>query len=345
MSIEDHAANVIADLEGDDSDDSNAHASSGDADESTPVVNTNAPVETKQEATPPATAEELSEADRLLQEAGYKAKRSDGRYNPIPYNRVRTIIDNQLKKDRAVWEGKVTEATGKISAYEAKIQELESVGQIMETDPDRFLQMMSQIHPGYAKFLSSASERSGEREAAAPASRRSNSPAPKEMPQPDLQLPDGSATYSMEGLQKLLDWNSAQTEQRLAQRYAPIEQTVAGWQQQQQVQAFRQQAEVAIAETLKEASTWPGFMEAQAEIAKVMADNPKISLEGAYRKVVMPKYTSDHNRVREQVLAEIKGRPTSTSAPVRTGTSSAPAKGRSIEEIAAAAAKRLGGID
>ena len=55
-------------------------------------------------------------------------------------------------------------------------------------------------------------------------------------------------------------------------------------------------------------------------------------LDAAYRKVVLPKLQADRNKVREEVLAEIKARPTTTSVPTPAPATPTP-KTRTTEDI------------
>ena len=87
--------------------------------------------------------------------------------------------------------------------------------------------------------------------------------------------------------------------------------------QQWKSQAMQQQAAASVKSTLDEARPWPGFNENENDIvAALKAD--RSSVDAAYRRVVMPKMQADRNKVREEVLAELKTRPTSTSIPATT---------------------------
>jgi hypothetical protein len=104
-----------------------------------------------------------------------------------------------------------------------------------------------------------------------------------------------------------------------------------------------QQASQRVDLMIKEAETWPGFKENEADILKTLQADSSISLERAYQKVVYPKLQTDRNKLREEVLKEINAQPRSTSAPA-TNTRSSTAKGeQSTIDHARVAYQKLGG--
>src|SRR5690349_6106420 len=89
--------------------------------------------------------------------------------------------------------------TAQISEYRANI---DALGEIAERDPERFLTILAAQNPAYRKYLSgSAGSSSGTADRRPGATVDPNATAPA----PDVQLADGTRTYGVEGLQKLLD--------------------------------------------------------------------------------------------------------------------------------------------
>jgi len=104
----------------------------------------------------------------------------------------------------------------------------------------------------------------------------------------------------------------------------------------------------------KSPSTWTRFNENEAEIVKVLQDHPNYSLERAYQTVVLPKLEAtqkaavdtvkaDRDKMRAEILAELKQAPRSTSAPAQATkvaqvTSAGP---QGLEDIIAAAIKTI----
>jgi hypothetical protein len=103
--------------------------------------------------------------------------------------------------------------------------------------------------------------------------------------------------------------------------------------QQFKSQAKQQQAAASVKAMIDDARQWPGFTEHESDILQTLKSNPKISLDAAYRQVVMPKMQADRNKVREEVLAELKTRPTTTSIPATTPVTPSN-KPRSTSDIA-----------
>lgn len=143
--------------------------------------------------------------------------------------------------------------------------------------------------------------------AAAPAAPR-NYPADQSTgrPLPDRIISEtGEQLYSAQQTGRLIDWAM----ERLEQRLKPLESLTGNFQ-------ARSEAQQAIAEA--EAS-WPYFKDHVEAIFTELNKDKRLSLEGAYRRVVMPKI---RQLERETVLTEMRTRsnasttnPASASAP------------------------------
>lgn len=297
---------------------------------------------------PPAEpAPKLSEAEQLLHEAGYKTdKKPDGREHWIPRSKVLKIIENGITHGKG-------EAGQKYQALQSEAATLRGHLEQLRTgvagDPKAFLAELAGIDPRYKVFLEPQ---------AAPAAQQ---PAPDaEMPQPDLPLPDGSRTYSLEGIQKLLEWNTRRIEAKMDERLKPWAERDKA--EQQRAQQERQMAELQTRtqEQMKEAQTWPlfgpiaadgnltdfqaavlGELRKDSEEAKAAGRRPTLTLEGAYIRVATPRLTEDDNARRARLLKEIQAAPKSTAVP-RTG-GEAPRNGGSptTADIAARTLDRL----
>lgn len=102
-------------------------------------------------------------------------------------------------------------------------------------------------------------------------------------PQPDMVVPEtGQRLYSAEAAEKFAKW---QAEMLINERLGPIEHSV---QQQEQERYAAKFAEAAQAQ-LSDADTWPHFKGNERDILAAMEHDKRLSLEGAYRKVVFPK--------------------------------------------------------
>lgn len=291
-----------------------------------------------QEAQPEPKEPRSGDQDDLLSELGLKP-REDGREHRIPYSRVQKIRENAIRK---ATESAAAEWQTKVTAAEQRAQQLAEAEAAMQAavmgDPDAFLGILAEVNPAFARYL--------QREAAAGPQATASRQAPAEMPQPDVRLSDGSATYSMKGLQALLDWNAAQVEQRLAERYKPFAQTVEQMTQREQQQALAAQSEQRVQSLYTDAQTWPGFKEHEDAIRKAFNEDFKAlpvaeALNAAYRKVVLPSLTAERNKVRESVLAELKQQKRSTSVPNAPQSQAQEAGPRSTASVARSVLQRL----
>lgn len=295
------------------------------------VVETEAPVEV--EAAPeaeapveeaPATdevpspaAQTPAEKDEFEKKFGIPGTSASGRENRIPYSRVKKISEKAAADAVAAkvkeYEPKIAEYETKITDYEDRLGKVAEFEQVMVSDPDQFLQMLSGLpvyKPFFDKINSLLSGQTQQQVADV-----AEAPVTDDMPAPDQQLADGTMVYSMDGLKKLLAWQSNQAETRaiakatkqIEDRYKPIE---AEWQQHQAVQRIIPQVQQQIAE----ARTWPQFNENEAEIVQALQKDQKLSLEGAYRQVVFPKLQADRTKMREEILKEVQKAPRATSA-------------------------------
>lgn len=281
--------------------------------------------ETSSEVTNPATTgteTETEALDEFAKRFGIQSQSVTGRENRIPYSRVKKIIERNEKDTTArVRKELETQFTPRIQEFETKVKDYEDrltkVGQfehILENDPQQFLSMLSQV-PAYKEFFDYVNKLAGGASPDQPVV--AAGALDSTMPQPDQALADGSKVYSMEGLQKLLAWQSQQVEERAvkqaedrySKRYEPIERE---W------QAREQMAKIVpvVEKQVTEARTWPLFKENEPEIIQALKADPNVSLERAYQNVVLPKIQADRTKMRTEVLAELKNKPMSTAAPV-----------------------------
>jgi hypothetical protein len=304
------------------------------------VVAPTAPTtEVSSPAAPKAPADDFDKRYGLVQNS------PTGKENRIPYSRVKKIADNAVKDAKTSWQkdletgyvpaAKFKELDTQVKTYQTQIADYEKV---MVNEPVRFLQTLAQM-PQYAAIFERLQAQA---QPEAPAAS-----VPDDMPQPDQELSDGSFVYSMEGVKALNAWNRAQAKKEtmteVESRIKAIEARYSGmekdYNQHQTVQAILPKVEQQIAD----ARTWPLFNESEAEIVKVLADNPKVNLERAYQQVVFPKLQANRDKMRADILREVKQAPRATSAPSSATRSNpvAPTGNRSLEDIIADSIKGL----
>jgi hypothetical protein len=293
------------------------------------------------------TPQELSEVEKLLHEEGFKEpRREDGRENRIPYSKVKKIIENGLKKGRTEWDTTRTTIEQERDTFRQQVEQLSALGELMDRDPEAFLNLVAQHDTRYQRYLTPQE-----------AAQQAQQQADAEMPQPDVALPDGSRTYSLQGIQKLLDWNTQRTIQQanktVEERLKPI--TEREKQEQLRIQGDQamQQVRQRTQQQIADAQQWPGFKDHEDAILKALQEDsakakaegrrPTLSLEGAYRQVVIPRLSTDRNKMREELLKELNAAPKATSV-ARSGHEAPRGGGMtSTADIAARTLARLEG--
>jgi hypothetical protein len=271
---------------------------------------------------------------------------NSGRENRIPYSRVKKIAQKAVRDAKKEWESEFTPKTQeyetKLKDYESKLTRYTNLDKVMSSDPERFLTMLSKV-PAYQQFFAAveAAFEASSNQPQAPAQAQPAAQDLDDMPQPDQRLSDGSMVYSMDGLKQLNAWNREQARKEtlaeVEKKFGPIE---SEWQAHKRIESLRPVVNAQI----EEARTWEGFGDNEAEIVQALKNDQRLSLEGAYRKVVLPKLKSaweqektrlvpERNKLREEILAEIKSAPRSTAVPSVSSKATPSSGPKSLEDI------------
>ncbi len=143
-------------------------------------------------------------------------------------------------------------------------------------------------------------------------------------PTPRLRAEDGTAAYAAEDVDALIQQLQDTFEQRLTGAIEPLE---AERQQSARAHIWNEAVKTAD-ERLAEAREWEGFAELSTQIAELMEQDGRITLDSAYNRLVQP-WRKERDRklkeeTRQQVLQEIKKAPVNSpsvvpGAPVRAG--------------------------
>lgn len=270
-----------------------------------------------------------------------------GRENRLPYSRhvkikdkaVKEAVDAKVKELEGGFSPRLQQYETKVKDYEGRLQKVAEFENVMVNDRVKFLSMLVKM-PQYAQILAPLFSQNAQ-----PEQKPQSAPADPygDMPQPDKDAGDGTMVYSFDGLKSLLDWNAKQVEARVAKRfedrYAPMEKDYTEFQKVQEVIPH-------VNRQIAEAQTWPLFKESEAEITNALAYNPTWNLERAYQAVVLPKMQAakakseadtkaERDKMRAELLAELRKAPSSTSAPSSTGKArTAPLSGpHSLEDV------------
>ena len=337
-STADVAANVIDAFESADT-----SGVDGSDDTPAPAVETSATPAAETPETPPvaeAAAEpkavETSPAAKFLQEQGHQAKKIDGRDTWLPFKTVEKMLDRYASQSVTGLNGDYQSLKQKVSEFEADRQEMYAD---IQGDPKQFLSKLAQVDPRYRAFLEPQPAAQPQQPAA-----RAND----DRPQPDVDLGNGQWTYSDQQNERLIEWKAMQL---LDQRLKPWEDREKAEREREQREHVMRAVESRTSQLLTDAQTWPGFKDHENDILKVLQDDsakaaaagkrPTLSLEAAYRQVVIPKLIADDNARRERILAELNRAPKSTAVS-RTSMDAPKAQGpTSTQDIAARTLARL----
>lgn len=281
--------------------------------------------------------------DKLAKELGIDPKRN----NKIPYDRVKQITANREKaivekvakafgisEDEAkalTFDGldtvfethhtkKVGEYETRVREYQAKVDEMTAVEHLIMNDPDKFLRAIAVQNPAYEKFLT---PQAVVKESEKPVAASTRPPA-------NYKLPDGSMTYDMEGIQQLFDW---QGQQLLAQVNAAHAQELEAVRAEYRPLIAADKARTISTQSGQKAmelvegmrKSHEGFAENEKEILAAFMGDKRLSIEGAYNRVMIPKLKAEAKAAteaakaseqagREKTLAELKkAKPVETS--------------------------------
>jgi hypothetical protein len=299
----------------------------------------------------PEAPVETRQPDDFEKKFGISAQTSFGKENRIPYSRVKKITEKAVADARKEWETapqpKLKEYENKLKEYDGRWSQVQAFEQRMVNSPREHLQLLATM-PAWKPFFEALEQTFSGQNPQAQAQVQVN--PDDDMPQPDQKMADGSAVYSMDGLKALQAWNRAQARKEtlaeVERRYEPIERE---WQTQQRIQSVLPQVRAQI----EDARTWPLFKDNETEIVQALQSDRRLSLEGAYRRIVLPKIqtshesekaklTADRNKVREELLAELKQAPRSSSVPTgQTKQAPVSAGPRSLEDVIAEQIKTL----
>lgn len=329
------AASVLAKLEAGEPDaaDAEPRAPLESAADSAPVAPV-APVE-----------DPTTEAGKFLKAQGHIAKKSDGKPVWLPYQTVEKMLDRYVDQHKTGWEGERTALSRDRDELRTHVEALRSG---VAGDPESFLRELSSVDQRYARFLQPQSE---------PA-RATSFQADANMPQPDVPLEGGGRTYSVEGLQNLIQWAvDARVLPKVDERLRPITEREETAQRRQAVESRMRET---YHQTMQEAQTWPMFgsvapdgsltpfqsevlseLRKDSEQAAQRQQRPQMTLRQAYLEVYARQQAPD--KVRERVLAELKQAPSAPSLVRRGAEATGQTRPRTSVEIAREMARQLEG--
>jgi hypothetical protein len=180
-----------------------------------------------------ATAVTTDEFDKLLDELGFRAPKKGQKVNRMPLDRVRARMKTALKKYAATRDTGVADLNGKITAHQARIDEMDRVEALIassDTDPAnarKYVELLAGFHPAFKAFLAEpqAPPLTADAEVQAAITKLGAKPGP------DIDYKDGTFGYSPAQMDKREQWLSdvaeikaeARAVKRMDARLTPLE--------------------------------------------------------------------------------------------------------------------------
>jgi hypothetical protein len=255
----------------------------------------------------------------------------------LPLSRHKAVLTNERKKREAVEQEL---ATYKSQDTQDKLKAIE----IADQNPALFAELLLQDPRFAAEFtrLMGGQQAPQQEASAAKAAPAANVAEP---PQPDVLLPDGSVGYSAEASEKLAAYHAQQAEQRmqaiLDERFGKFEPIQRNYEAQV---AYNRSYQEKVVLLQNARANWPKFTEFEKQIQQYLMDpsNSRATLDEAYRAVVVPSMQTDRDKIRQEVLAELKKKPAASNSGPKPVTAK-PAEGgkRSLEDVIRGAVETL----
>lgn len=225
---------------------------------------------------------------------GQQARRA----GPIPFEKHKTILENARTQHEAEI-APLREQVSRLSSELETFQEERTAYGLADSNPDLFVKVMLEDPKIGALIRQTLGT-------VAPAAA-----AEKVEPKADVLNDDGTVGYSPEAMQRIIEQQAVTLQEKfnamLQEKFGLVEPLV---QEHQAGKAF-EAARVKMSSVVEDArNTWPGFKDNESEIKAFLGakGNERVTLEQAYRKVVMPKFQSTEDQIRAKVLKELEGR-------------------------------------
>lgn len=281
---------------------------------SAPVTPEPSPVSDSKPASPPSQGADETVKPVVTGSDSQRPSEGQKPRGPIPYDRHEAV----LKKTREDYDSQLKELEWAKGQSREQVAQMRQLYEWADRDPvgfHKFFGQQLQNDPQYADALKPPPE-----------------PVADERPEPDVLLEDGRMVYSGEAMELLMDWRERQLDKRYSEQYGPIRESF----QHQQIMSQAHQEASGI---LTDARTWPGFKEHETAIRDVMAADGRVTLDSAYRRVVVPSLqkqdAESRAKLRQELLAELRGKPSASTTNPSAGSVDPPKsyQGMSTEDI------------
>jgi len=297
----------------------------GAAPDATPEVDAAAPAADAADAPPPAADDAVTPPPAEEEVPDLSEVELAGK--SLPLHRHKAV----LTKARKAAEALEAKLKGLEWASVPDAQEKLNAIQVADTNPELFAQVLfndPKFGPIFKSLMGSASPAPP---ADVPAA--ATSAAAVERPQPDVLLPDGTVGYSQAAQEQMLAWHAAQMEEKfnktLEERFGKVEPIL---QEREAQNAYTKEVERQREVVQHARKNWVQFEKHEHDIRQLInaKGNEKMTLEEAYRQVVVPKLVADRDTMRKEILAEQTKKADKVIAP--PAPKAAPVAGKSSTE-------------
>lgn len=218
-----------------------------------------------------------------------------------------------LTRNRNQWAAEKTELEKKYKqlewANDPDIKRALGALALAETDQKAFVEMLMQDE----RFANLIAFKEAQKEAAAGTGQASGQ---NERPGPNKLSEDGTYKfYDEEGLQQLMAYERKmaveEAKTALMKEFGPVKQ------EYEARNAWNQSLETQRGVLENARTNWKGFKENEPAIKAALMADQKLSLDDAYRQVVIEKFSSEtkvnREKLRAEILAEMSGKPRAAS--------------------------------
>lgn len=232
---------------------------------------------------------------------------------PIPFDRHKAALENA----RNEWRDKYGWAEG---VDRQVIAEAQRVGQLFTQQREQFVDQLlaeglqdPEMGPKLVSVLA--------RHFGALRQRAQQAPTEDPEPQADRQAEDGTLLYSAAQQAKWAEWRERRLLAQIDQKLQPMQQDREQRMLAEKTAQLQRDADAQADELLTELRTSPGFKDHEKEMKAAMMADPRLTVEAAYRRIVVPKLSQIE---RSTVLADQHSKVHAGTASPTKATTTAP---------------------
>lgn len=286
-----------------------AGSTNEDSQPSETPIDTQPTEQSTQETASPATQDAAPTTEQAAVPQTTDAAITQEDKGPIPFERHKAVLENTRKEYGTKLEALKWAEGLNGDDVRSKLEMVE----LLDTNPAEFFRRFQAAAREYPELIREIET----------VFKPQEQEQPKEdvMPPPDKLLDSGDLVYSDKQLLKLLDWKERQIDKKYEQRFGPVAEA------HQASTAFQRELERQRPILEDARKNWEGFAENEKEIAKLIASDARVTIDSAYRRIVIPKLKAEQEKikadVRKQLIDEMNQRGGSSTVRPGSGTPAA----------------------